>query len=62
MQLYPTMHWTVILTDAKRIGSLKESFLQHAGDYGIDNIEYLFPDARTTTNTQLRGYEWVKCI
>lgn len=40
-----------IIGDAKRYGSLKESFLQHAGDYGIDNIEYLFPDARNVTNT-----------
>ena len=37
----------VIIGDAKRCGSLKESFLSHAGDYGIDNIDYLFPDART---------------
>ena len=31
-----------IITDAKRYGSMKESVLQH----GIDDIEYLFPDAK----------------
>ncbi len=39
-----------IISDAKRFGSLKESFLAHAEDYGIENIEYLFPDARNVTN------------
>ena len=36
-----------IITDAKRYGSLKESFLAHAGDYGIDDIDWLFPEAKT---------------
>ena len=40
-----------IITDAKRYGSLKESFLAHAGDYGIDDIDWLFPDAKNL-NTQ----------
>lgn len=42
-----------VLKDAKRLGSLKESFLSHADgqDYGIENIGYLFPDAKTVTNT-----------
>lgn len=35
-----------ILKDAKRYGSLKESFLAHADDYGIKYIEWLFPDAK----------------
>ena len=35
-----------ILKDAKRYGSLKESFLAHAGSYGIKDIEWLFPDAK----------------
>lgn len=34
-----------ILKEAKRCGSLKESFLEHAETYGIKNIEYLQPDA-----------------
>ena len=35
-----------IFKDAKRYGSLKESFLAHANDYGIKDIEWLFPDAK----------------
>lgn len=35
-----------ILKDAKRYGSLKESFLAHAESYGITDIELLFPDAK----------------
>lgn len=40
-----------IIGDAKRFGSMKESFLQHAETYGIDQIEYLYPDAKTMQNT-----------
>lgn len=39
-----------IIKDGKRYGSLKESFLQHAADYGIDQIDWLFPDAKTLTS------------
>lgn len=35
-----------IIADGKRFGSLKESFLAHSQDYGIENIDYLFPDDR----------------
>ena len=35
-----------ILKEAKRYGSLKESFLAHAADYGINNIELLQPEAQ----------------
>ena len=35
---------TAILTDAKRYGSLKESVLQHSEQFGITNIDMLFPD------------------
>ena len=35
-----------IFKDAKRYGSLKESFLAHAENYGIKDIEWLFPDAK----------------
>lgn len=40
----------VIIDDAKRFGSLRDSFMAHAEDYGIDNIEYLFPEARNVTD------------
>ena len=48
--------------DAKRYGSLKDSFVAHGlkevtymahadGDYGIKNIDHLFPEARNVNNT-----------
>ena len=37
---------SAIITDAKKHGSLKESFLAHAEDYGIDQIDWLFPDPK----------------
>ena len=40
-----------IISDAKRFGSMKESFLQHAATYGVDPVDYLFPDAKNVTNT-----------
>ena len=36
-----------IISDAKRYGSVKESFLAHADDYGIDQIDYLLPDVKS---------------
>lgn len=56
---------TTIISDAKRYGSMKESFLAHADDYGIDNIEYLFPEARNVTNTPTfiqREMGWVQKV
>ena len=41
---------STIINDAKRYGSMKESYLQHAEEYGIENLEYLFPDARNITD------------
>lgn len=35
----------VIFKDAKREGSLKESVLKHADEYGIKDIDWLFPEA-----------------
>lgn len=35
-----------IFKDIPRYGSLKESFLQHAATYGIENIDWLFPEAK----------------
>lgn len=39
-----------IISDGKRYGSLKESFLAHADEYGIDQIDYLFPEAKALNN------------
>lgn len=47
-----------ILDDARKVGSLKESVLQH----GIENIDYLFPDAKaleTTPGFIQRDVTWV---
>ena len=50
-----------IIADGKRYGSLKEAFLQH----GIDNIETLFPDNQSLTNTPdfyKRDTDWVTTV
>lgn len=50
-----------VIADAKRFGSMKESALQH----GIENIDYLFPDAQNVTNTPQfiqRDTGWVKKV
>ena len=54
---------STIVRDADRIGSLKESFLAHAQEYGIDDIDFLFPDARALSATPeflSRRMEWVQ--
>lgn len=54
-----------IITDAKRNGSLKASFLAHAQTYGIENIDYLFPDARTIETAPSfisRQMDWVEKV
>ena len=63
-----------VIRDAKRYGSLKESFLQHdamdAADdflmheqqYGVEHIDYLFPDYKTVTGAPTfvgRDKSWV---
>lgn len=39
-----------IIADGKRYGSLKESFLAHAEEYGINEIETLFPEPKSLNN------------
>lgn len=46
----------VILADATKTGSLKDAILAHAADYGIEDIDMLFPDARALS----RDPEWLK--
>lgn len=53
-----------ILEEAKKKenGSWKKAFLAHAQEYGIENIEFLFPDARNVTTPPdyiKRDTEWV---
>lgn len=42
---------STILKDGKRYGSLKESFLEHKATYGIDQIDWLFPEDHLIDNT-----------
>lgn len=54
-----------IFEGAKATGSLKNYLLEHAVTYGIENIDYLFPDAKTIRNTPdfiKRRTEWVSGI
>lgn len=54
-----------IIKDAKRQGSMKESFLAHADEYGITNIDYLFPDNKnldTPPQFIQREMDWVKTV
>ena len=36
-----------IVSDGVKMGSMKDSFLSHADEYGIHDIDLMFPDART---------------
>ena len=52
----------VILGDAKKYGSLKESFIAHADEYGIQGIEWLFPEVHLENRTPefvKRNTDWV---
>ena len=54
-----------ILEDGKRMGSLKDSFLAHAQDYGIKDIDWLFPEARnlnTPPDFIKRDMDWVQGV
>lgn len=56
---------TAIINDGKRYGSLKESFLAHAEEYGIKQIDYLFPDAKnpnTSPEFIKRDTGWVSKV
>ena len=51
-----------MMADAVKFGSLKDSVMAHSADYGIDNIDYLFPNAKNyTTQPEFikRRTEWV---
>ena len=55
----------LIIQDGKKYGSLKESFLSHADEYGITNIDYLFPDAKNFTDKPefiSRKMDWVQKV
>jgi HK97 family phage prohead protease len=51
-----------IVNEAQRAGSLKEAVEHYAIKHGIENIEVLFPDAKSVTDTpefDQRRVEWV---
>ena len=53
------------LSDALAVYEHRDDVLMHTATYGIDNIGYLFPDARTTTNTPAfikRKTAWVSKV
>ena len=55
----------VIIGDAKRYGSVKESFLAHADEYGIQQIDYLLPDVKnlnTPPEFIQRDMDWVQKV
>ena len=69
--------FSAILRDGKRYGSLRESAIQHDAedlslgdvlqhdDYGITDIDYLFPDYKNVTTTPgwvSRDMEWVSKV
>lgn len=54
-----------IMKDAEKSGSFKEAFLAHADEYGITNVEMLFPDAQAIDNKPewlTRKMEWVEGV
>lgn len=53
---------SAIFEDAKKCGSFKEACLAHAQEYGIENIETLFPEAKNVgsdPNYIKREQDWV---
>jgi len=54
-----------IIADAQKTGSFKEAFLAHAVTYGIENIDFLFPDAKLLSNQPefvKRRTDWVASV
>lgn len=54
-----------IFNDAKSCGSLKDAFLEHAANYGVKDIEQLFPEAKNVANKPAflnNKVEWVNKV
>ena len=54
-----------LIKDAKRLGSLRQSVLEHSAEYGIDQIDWLFPEDRSLQNTPAfiqRDMGWVSKV
>lgn len=58
--------FTEAISDAKsrRLDSFRDAFLEHAGTYGIDDIDILFPDAKLTGDPSFvkRDDSWVNGV
>ncbi len=59
----------MVFADAVKMGSLRNAMLQHGATltatYGIENIDFLFPDPKNVTNTPTmikRDTTWVKDV
>lgn len=55
----------VAIKDAKRYGSMKDSFIEHAAANGITNVDMLFPDAEELNNPPVfikKDESWVADI
>ena len=56
---------TTIIADGKKFGSLRDSVLAHADEYGIKDIDWLFPEAKTFQDKPeliSRKMEWVSTV
>jgi len=54
-----------IMQDAVKFGSLRDSVMAHSAEYGIENIDYLFPNAKNYTEKPefiKRRTEWVNTV
>ena len=55
----------MLIKDGKRLGSLRASVLEHAAEYGIDQIDWLFPEDKNYTNPPgfvKRDQGWVSVV
>ena len=54
-----------IISDAKRYGSMKDSFLAHTQTYGIEKVDFLFPEPETLSMEPTfvqRDMTWVQKV
>ena len=54
-----------VMSDARAYGSFHDSMMAHAAEYGIDNVDILFPDAKDIRNTPdfiKREMAWVSAV
>ena len=47
---------SAVMGDAKRMGSVKEAFLEHSAEYGIDHIDWLQPEYKNINGDGAPGF------